>query len=81
MNLLLLILLLGVEQSESIYCRNHTLGQDYVFWMDYAGVFESKAIAPKPYHQDDRKRKDHLNIYDNPTTKWYPLCKAYVSLP
>ena len=71
MNLLLLILLLGVEQSESIYCRNHTLGQDYVFWMDYAGVFESAAVAPKPYHE--RHMKEY---YDKPTTKWYPLCRA-----
>ena len=74
MNLLLLILLLGVEQSASIYCRNHTLGQDYVFWMDYGGVFESTAIPPKATY--DSGKVYMKAYYGKPTTKWYPLCKA-----
>ena len=65
MNLLLLILLLGVEQSVSIYCRNHTLGQDYVFWMDYAGVFESTAIAPDSatFYNGDNDIHMHMKKY------------------
>ena len=74
MNLLLLILLLGVEESASIYCRNHTLGQDYVFWMDYGGVFESTAIVPKESYDNGKIFQNFY--YGNPSTKWYPLCKA-----
>lgn len=71
---ILIILFLCCLQHCESQCSTNTLGEDYVYWMDYAGVFKSETVLPLRKKRDGY---DHAyDLYKNPTKNWFPLCRA-----
>ena len=72
--IVLILFLCCLQQCES-QCSTNTLGEDYVYWMDYAGVFKSETIPPLRKNYKAAYDNEY-DLYKNPTKKWFPLCRA-----
>ena len=72
--IILILFLCCLQQCES-QCSTNTLGEDYVYWMDYAGVFKSETVLPIRKKGIELYDNDY-DLYNNPTKKWFPLCRA-----
>ena len=72
---ILIILFLCCLQHCESQCSTNTLGEDYVYWMDYAGVFKSETVLPIRKNRNEATDNDYA-LYKNPTKNWFPLCRA-----
>ena len=72
--IVVILFLFCFYQCES-QCSTNTLGEDYVYWMDYAGVFKSETVLPIREKGIELYDNDY-DLYNNPTKKWFPLCRA-----
>ena len=73
--IVLILFLCCLQQCES-QCSANTLGEDYVYWMDYAGVFKSETVLPLRKKGSPFEYDNDYDLYNNPTKKWFPLCRA-----
>ena len=73
--IVLILFLCCLQQCES-QCSANTLGEDYVYWMDYAGVFKSETVLPIRKNGSWSAIDSDYELYNNPTKNWFPLCRA-----